>query len=154
MTAANASIAEVANWITESSKPRRAPFGDLIPVGRFAVLVPVALDASVGDAFDAQALPLWVPATQVAPSALWPVLGAVLGQPSAADRLAALAWKVEQGDLPNVAIVGIQSPQTTLQQVCDAIQLDPTVSPLLCAPLWKLPVEARQGIEPKLTAVI
>lgn len=148
------SIEAISNWIADSSKPRVAPFGDMIPVGRFAVLVAVALDTSVGDAFDAQALPLWVPATQVAPSALWPVLGPVLGQPSAADRLAALAWKVEQGHLPSVAIVGIQSPQVTLQQVCDAIQLDPTVSPLLCAPLWKLPVEARQSIEPKLTAVI
>lgn len=45
MTAANESTARVASWIEASSKPRCVPFGDLIPVGRFAVLVPVVLDA-------------------------------------------------------------------------------------------------------------
>lgn len=154
MTAANESIAEVASWIAESSKPRCAPFGDPIPVGPFAVLVPVALDAPVGSAFNAQALPLWVPVMQLAPGAAWPALVAPAGQPSTADRLAHLLWKVEQGQLPPCFIVGITSPPITLQDVVNSTEVDLEALPLLCAPLWTLPDDARPSIEAKLTAIV
>jgi hypothetical protein len=64
MTLAQERLAEVANWIRLSSGGRTTPLGGATIVGPFAVIVPSELDAAPMAGFDANALPLFVPASQ------------------------------------------------------------------------------------------
>lgn len=134
-------IAELSNWIKASSEDRKSPLGDKIECGPYAVLVPLALDAAPGSAFDASALPVWIPEAQ-APASLPTIqTGAPANQDRITERAAHLLWCLEQGRLPAMAVVGLESPSDTLQAAIDRdglSGLDLDSVPLLGLAMWAL----------------
>ena len=157
MNIAQQRIAAIGAWLAESSNQQPAPLSGLIAKGPFAVLVPAETSQSPADVlpggFDAEALPLFIPQAQ-APASL-PTIDttAPASQDRASDRLAHLLWKLDQGALPAVAVVPLESPETTLGAAITAAGmggLDLSATALLCVPLWALPADARDSIARRL----
>lgn len=140
MTAAEARLAELADWIGRSSVKRAAPVGGQVSVGPYAVITACDFDAPPRTDFADAALPLFVAIEQADAVKLSSIeTGAPDSQGSAADRLAHVLWKVRQGDLPPCVLVGLNDP---LKPISDAVAsagaagVDTTAYPVLATPLW------------------
>lgn len=153
MNLAQSRLTELNDWINTRSEQRPAPLSGTVDIGPWAVIVPTALDVAPSPTFDPEALPLWVPEAQ-APADL-PIMktNAPASQDHMYCRLTHLIWLIEQGRLPPIAIIGLEDDTETMQAAIDragADNLDLTICPLLCVPMWALPDDARLPIVRKL----
>ena len=145
MSTAQQRLSELNAWIFASSIKRPAPMSGMVDKGPYAVVVPTALDAIPAPTFDPEALPLFVPEAQ-APASL-PAIDTTA--PATQDRmhcrLSHLIWLIVQGRLPPMAVIGLEEGET-MQAAIDrqgAGNLDLTLYPLLCVPVWNLPEDTR-----------
>ena len=154
MNLAQQRLGELADWIERSSASRRTPLGGRISVGPWAVIVPADVAAPPEPEFDAKAFPIFVPAAQAESVAIGAIdTSAPDSQPRMGDRLAHLVWKMEAGDLPPAAVIGLESADQPLQDAIAAAgadALDLTAFPLLCVPLWALSPGEYAAISGKL----
>lgn len=112
-------ISAFADWIADSSEPRKTPLGGVTDVGPYAVLVPLALDQLPAPSFDPEALPLWIPQAQ-APANLPAIdTDAPASQDPKAQRLAHVVWLVTEGRLPSLQLIDLTDPDETLQTALD-----------------------------------
>jgi len=133
-------LSTLAAWIAASSASRRTPMKGATSIGPWAVVVPADLEAPPQPAFEADALPIFVPASQAAPLNLPAIVTkAPDSQDFVANRLAHLLWLIGDGRLPPAAVVPLDDPDEALQDAIDragAGGLDTTVWPVLCVPVW------------------
>lgn len=123
MTAAQDQIAAVSAWLAASSVGGKSPLGDMILRGPYATIASVSMDESPHPNFEtliAQGvLPLLTPQAQPAPIDLSP--------PESQDRVTGralhLIWKVTDGALPPVVIVGLPAQTTTIRDALTAAGL-------------------------------
>ena len=127
MTAA----AQIAAWLAASSRDRKSPKGDRIPVGPFGELVTVGLDDVPPEA-PAGCLALFTLASGYVPT--WAVPE---GQQRLADRAQHVAWLAGAGrpDFPAVTVLRVAAG-ATMRQACTAAGIDPN------APLMGIPAAA------------
>lgn len=154
MTPAQEQIAALSDWITASSKDRKSPLGDRIPVGPWAVLIPQSLDAVPGPELPEGNLPLWIPEEQ-AVSGLPPTPDtAPENQDVMIQRLNHLVWIFEEGRFTG-ALVGLTDPQETLLAALQREMpgYDLSQYPVLFIPLWALATGDRQRLTGKLPLV-
>lgn len=112
-------ISAFADWIAESSKPRKTPLGGVTDVGPYAVLVAQDLSLPPAPSFDPEALPLWIPQAQ-APANLPAIdTDAPASQDHRAQRLAHIVWLVEEGRLPPLQLIDLTDPDEKLQAALD-----------------------------------
>lgn len=131
-------ISALADWIGESSKPRKTPLGGVTDVGPYAVLVPLALDQSPALSFDPEALPLWIPQAQ-APVSLPAIdTDAPASQDHKAQRLAHIVWLVVEGRLPGMQLIDLTDSEEMLQAALDrqAPGLDLEQTAVVFLPRW------------------
>jgi len=70
-----------------------------------------------------------------------------------ASRLAHLLWLIGDGRLPPAAVVPLDHPDEALQDAIDragAGNLDTTVWPVLCVPVWALSPADRATVSSRL----
>lgn len=157
MTLARERLAEIRDWIRTSSAPRRTPLGHPTNVGRYAVIVPVELDAPLPPGFAANALPLFVPKSQCEGLSL-PTIDkeAPASQDRMKQRLEHLLWKVQAKALPPCRFVPLPDGRETLREAMEragAMDTDLDALPLLGAPLWALSAWDRATIADRLLAI-
>ncbi len=112
-------LSALADWIAESSKPRKTPLGGVTDVGPYAVLVAQDLSLPPAPSFDPEALPLWIPQAQ-APANLPGIdANAPASQDHRAQRLAHIVWLVAEGRLPSMQLIDLTDPDETLQAALD-----------------------------------
>jgi hypothetical protein len=87
-------LAELAAWFTLNSAPRTTPLGGGVLFGPWAVIVPCNLAEPPQPAFNSEALPLFVPASQ----------------DYAFDRLCYLLFRTGDRTLPRAAVVLLIDP--------------------------------------------
>tara|TARA_R110000824_G_scaffold19504_2_gene75406 strand:+ start:6517 stop:6999 length:483 start_codon:yes stop_codon:yes gene_type:complete len=158
MSVAQIRLAELATWIAQSSANRRAPLGGDLSVGMWAVIIPVDLSQPPPLPIDPEALPLFVDATLANGVATGPVVTtAPDSQDHMASRLSHLIWKVTEGYLPRVAIIGLDDPEEALQDAIDRAAIayvDTNAVPILCVPFLSLSTAHRAAISLSLPVAL
>ena len=139
MNTVETQIAEIAAWFKASSKDSVSPLGDPIIPGPFATIINVGIN-DVGH-FDYSALvaqgvlPILTPqAVSVAVDLTPPQV-----QFKVAERAYHILWKIEQGHIPKVAVVGLLTTGTSIQSALNAAglgSLDVTARGVLALPLY------------------
>ena len=139
MNTAETQTAEIAAWFKASSKDSVSPLGDPIIPGPYATIINVGIN-DVGhvdySALVAQGvLPILTPqAVSVAVDLTPPQV-----QFKVAERAYHVLWKIEQRHIPKVAVVGLQTPGTSIQSALNAAglgSLDVTAQGVLALPLY------------------
>lgn len=157
MTLAQERLAELRDWIRTSSAPRRTPLGHPTIVGRYAVIVPIELDAPLTAGFAADALPLFVPKTQCEGVSLPSIdKDAPPSQDRMKERLEHILWKVQAKALPPCRFVPLPDGRETLRDAVEragATDTDLDALPLLGCPLWALSAWDRATIADRLLAI-
>mgnify|MGYP006883219452 FL=1 len=152
-TMAETQIAEIAAWLTASSRECKTPLGDTVKPGPYATIIPVGINATGHPDYASLAaqgvLPLLTP--QGSPVAV--DLTPPSSQPAMIERALHVLWKIEGGHLPNVAVVGLSSADESIQAALDAAGLsglDTTARGVLAVPLYALSAGDLARIGPKL----
>lgn len=153
-TLAQSRLSEFAHWFALNRAPKRTPLGGRTSIGPWAIIVGVDPEAAPELEFEDGAFPIFVPAVQAEGLALPEFDPATPdSQPSLFDRAWQLAWKVEGGDLPPAAIIGLDSPTDTIADALEragASGLDMAVLPVLGLPVWALPLADRRTLSGKV----
>jgi hypothetical protein len=152
-TIAEQQIAEIAGWLVLSSLEWKTPLGDIVVRGRYATIVPVGINAighpSYSSVVAQGVLPLLTP--QLSAQAV--DLSPPNSQSALVERTRHILWKIEQGHLPKVAVVGLPSSATSIQTALNSAgigTLDLTSRGVLAVPLYALSAFELGRISPKL----
>lgn len=152
-TIAKQQIAEIAGWLTLSSREWKTPLGDIVVPGRYATIVPVGINATghpnYASAVAQGVLPLLTP--QLSAQAV--DLSPPNSQSALVERTRHILWKIEQGHLPKIAVVGLPSSATSIQTALNSAgigSLDLSLRGVLAVPLYALSALELGRISPKL----
>ncbi len=154
MTPAQSDIKAISDWLTQSSRMRRAPLGkDQILVGPYATLLPVdpaSTDWPNLSELAENGLALLVPTGQMPAILPKPRLeNEPHGHPALVRRLGHLFGHKLGVDLPDVLTLALISPSQSIVDVLAGeglgdIDLDAVAC--LCVPLWAIPVADRPAV--------
>lgn len=117
-------LQQLASWLTASSQSRPAPVWGALEKGPYAALVAAELNQSPTDVmpggFEPEALVLFVPASQADGLSLPTNTCTPAGHDRLAQRLAHIAWTVEQGRLSGIQLIDLTDAGQTLQAAIDS----------------------------------
>jgi hypothetical protein len=154
MNTAETQIAEIVAWLSASAWNWISPLGDRVIPGPFATIINVGIDdvghVDFSAAIAEQVLPLLTPQSTAVAADLTPPTD----QPNrAVERALEILWKVEQGHIPKVVVIGLETADTSIQTaLTDAglESLDLTERGVLALPLYAFAPEAAERIAEKL----
>ena len=154
MTPAQSDIADIAGWLTETSRMRRTPLGkDQVLIGPYATLLPVDPDGTDWPDLSGLAengLALLVPTGQMPAAMLKTRLDMPPhGHPPLVGRVEHLFGHKLGIDLPDVLTIALDDPAVSLTDALSAeglSDLDLDDVAVIAVPLWAIPATDRAEI--------
>jgi hypothetical protein len=141
-TLAQQRIAALSAWFDRNSRWGRTPNGGALSVGRYASVIPWDFEMPPMADADPQALLFYVSHDQCDGASLadYDPAEAIDTQHEAGDRLEHILFKLADGFLPPVAIVGLEAPGEPIAAAVAraGLAIDLGAVPVLAVPLWPL----------------